>query len=125
MRTTHYLEEAQALCDQIAIMNRGEVVACEPTPKLLRRLDTRSVVVTPATPLAIAPILPGLDAKLRGDGRLAVGYRSEQVSFEAVLAAIRGAGIHIRDLSTEEPDLEDVFLSLTYGDAGAASPVTY
>ena len=45
--TTHYLEEAQELCDTIAIMNRGEVVACEPTPQLLRRLDTRNVVVTP------------------------------------------------------------------------------
>ncbi|MFP5295709.1 MAG: ABC transporter ATP-binding protein, partial [Alphaproteobacteria bacterium] len=43
--TTHYLEEAQELCDTIAIMNRGEVVACEPTPQLLRRLDTRHVVV--------------------------------------------------------------------------------
>ncbi|MFN5614296.1 MAG: ABC transporter ATP-binding protein, partial [Brevundimonas sp.] len=49
--TTHYLEEAQELCDTIAIVNRGEVVACEPTDQLLRRLDTRNVVVTPAEPL--------------------------------------------------------------------------
>ncbi len=123
--TTHYLEEAQALCDQIAIVNRGEMVACEPTPKLLRRLDTRSVVVTPASPLEAAPQFSGLETRLRGDGRLAVSYRSEQVSFEAVLAAIREAGVQIRDLSTEEPDLEDVFLALTYGDAAAASPVSY
>ena len=46
--TTHYLEEAEELCDTIAIINRGEVVACEPTSQLLRRLDTRTVVVTPA-----------------------------------------------------------------------------
>ena len=46
--TTHYLEEAQELCDQIAIINRGQVVACEPTPTLLRRMDTRHVLVTPA-----------------------------------------------------------------------------
>jgi ABC-2 type transport system ATP-binding protein len=39
--TTHYLEEAQELCDQIAIINRGQVVACEPTTTLLRRMDTR------------------------------------------------------------------------------------
>jgi ABC-2 type transport system ATP-binding protein len=123
--TTHYLEEAQALCDQIAIVNRGEVVACEPTPKLLRRLDTRAVVVQPAQPLATAPVLDGFDAKLRPDGRLAVTYRSEQTSFEQVLSAIRGAGVQIRDLSTEEPDLEDVFLALTYGDAAAASPIAY
>jgi ABC-2 type transport system ATP-binding protein len=123
--TTHYLEEAQALCDQIAIVNRGEVVACEPTPKLLRRLDTRAVVVQPAQPLATAPVLDGFDAKLRPDGHLAVTYRSEQTSFEQVLSAIRGAGVQIRDLSTEDPDLEDVFLALTYGDAAAASPIAY
>src|SRR5665213_2542916 len=45
--TTHYLEEAEALCDTIAIINKGELVACEPTAQLLRRLDSRTVVVTP------------------------------------------------------------------------------
>src|SRR5271165_6990178 len=50
--TTHYLEEAEALCDTIAIVNKGEVVACESTRDLLRRLDSRAVVVTPETPLA-------------------------------------------------------------------------
>src|SRR5271155_1366259 len=50
--TTHYLQEAEELCDTIAIINRGEVVACEPTGQLLRRLDSRTVVITPAEPLA-------------------------------------------------------------------------
>jgi ABC-type multidrug transport system ATPase subunit len=52
--TTHYLEEAESLCDQIAIINRGEVVVCEPTTTLLRRMDTRMVLVTPDQPLAEA-----------------------------------------------------------------------
>src|SRR4051812_12858680 len=63
--TTHYLEEAQELCDQIAIINRGEVAACEPTSTLLRRLDTRNVVVTPEEPVTDVPNLPGFDTKLR------------------------------------------------------------
>ena len=50
--TTHYLEEAQELCDQIAIINRGQVVACEPTTTLLRRMDTRMVLVTPLRQLS-------------------------------------------------------------------------
>jgi ABC-2 type transport system ATP-binding protein len=123
--TTHYLEEAQALCDTIAIMNRGEVVACEPTEKLLRRIDTRAVVITPASPLSSAPLLDGFDAKLRPDGRLAVAYRSETASFEAVLAAVRRAGVQINDLTTEDPDLEDVFVSLTYGDQAAVAPTVF
>ncbi len=121
--TTHYLEEAQALCDHIAIVNHGRVVASEPTRDLLRRMDTRAVVITPQTPLERAPAIPGFDSKLRKDGRLAVTFKSETAGVEAVLAAVRAAGVPIQDLSTEEPDLEDVFVALTYGDPNAPDPV--
>lgn len=121
--TTHYLEEAQELCDTIAIVNRGEVVASEPTPVLLSRLDTRAVVITPQAPIAAAPVLNGFDARLRPDGRLAITYKTGQANVEQVLAAARGAGVAIKDLATEEPDLEDVFLALTYGDPNAADPL--
>ncbi|MBP7651465.1 MAG: ABC transporter ATP-binding protein [Phenylobacterium sp.] len=111
--TTHYLEEAQELCDQIAIVNRGQVVACEPTSTLLARMDIRNVVVTPEEPVTSAPTLPGFDTKLRAAGAFAVSYRTGQSSVEQVLAAVRGAGLHIKDIATEDPDLEDVFVSLT------------
>ena len=120
--TTHYLEEAQALCDRIAIVNRGEVVACEPTKDLLGRLDTRAVVITPADPMAAAPALVGFEGKLRPDGRLAVTFKTGQSSVEQVLAAVRSAGVAIRDLATEDPDLEDVFLAMTYHDPSAKDP---
>jgi ABC-2 type transport system ATP-binding protein len=121
--TTHYLEEAQQLCDHIAIVNRGQVVASEPTPQLLSRLDTRAVVIAPQAPLGAAPVIEGFDAKLRPDGRLAVSYRTGQASVEEVLAAARASGVTIKDLTTEEPDLEDVFLALTYGDRDQPSPL--
>jgi ABC-2 type transport system ATP-binding protein len=111
--TTHYLEEAQELCDQIAIVNHGSVVACEPTASLLRRLDTRNVVVTPDMPVTAAPLLAGFETKLRAAGAFSVTYKTGQSSVEQVLAAVRGAGVHIKDIATEDPDLEDVFLSLT------------
>jgi ABC-2 type transport system ATP-binding protein len=120
--TTHYLEEAQELCDSIAIMNRGRVVACEPTPQLLRRLDTRNVVVTPEHPLNGLPDLNGFEALARPNGAFAVTYRKGQSSVEQVLAAVRAAGVTIADITTEDPDLEDVFLALTYGDADQADP---
>jgi ABC-2 type transport system ATP-binding protein len=112
--TTHYLEEAQELCDQIAIINRGQVVACESTASLLRRMDTRNVLVTPEEPLTAAPPLPGFETKLLKAGGFSVTYRTGQSSVEQVLAAIRASGLHIKDISTEDPDLEDVFMSLTY-----------
>jgi ABC-2 type transport system ATP-binding protein len=120
--TTHYLEEAQELCDQIAIINRGEVVACESTETLLKRLDTRNVVVTPDQPVSIAPNLKDFETKLRGGGSFQVTYRTGQSSVEQVLAAVRATGLHIKDIATEDPDLEDVFLSLTYGAPGGADP---
>jgi ABC-2 type transport system ATP-binding protein len=118
--TTHYLEEAQELCDQIAIINRGEVVACEATGDLLGRIDTRAVVVTPETPVEAAPALPGFETRLRPGGAFAVTYRTGESSVEQVLAAVRAAGLSVRDVTTEDPSLEDVFMALTYGAADRA-----
>jgi ABC-2 type transport system ATP-binding protein len=117
--TTHYLEEAQELCDTIAIVNRGQVVACEPTSQLLRRLDTRTVVITPQEALGAIPGLGLFEAKLRANGDLAVTFKTTEAGVEQVLAAVRDAGVGIKDLATEDPDLEDVFMALTYDAAGA------
>jgi ABC-2 type transport system ATP-binding protein len=113
--TTHYLEEAEQLCETIAIVNHGEVVACEPTRQLLRRIDSRTVVVTPEAPLDTPPDLSPFEARLRTGGDLAVTFRTADAGVEQVIAAIRAAGVPIKDLRTEEPDLEDVFVALTYG----------
>lgn len=118
--TTHYLEEAQELCDRIAIINRGEVVACEATADLLGRIDTRAVVVTPEAPVEAAPSLPGFETRLRPGGAFAVTYRTGESSVEQVLAAVRAAGLSVRDVTTEDPSLEDVFVALTYGAADRA-----
>ena len=112
--TTHYLEEAQEMCDTIAIINRGEVIACEATSSLLRRLNYRTLVVRPETELASPPEgLSGLDLEMRKDGSFAITYRTGETSIEKLIARLHEAGIGIGDLSTEEPDLEDVFLALT------------
>lgn len=113
--TTHYLEEAQELCDTIAIINHGQVIACEPTPTLLKRLDHRTLVIQPQQALEALPALGGgaVDASLRSNGGLALTYRSGSVTVEEILDRVRAAGVAIKDLSIEEPDLEDVFVALT------------
>lgn len=111
--TTHYLEEAQEMCDEIAIIDQGEVVARDSTVNLLGRLDARSMVIQPAEPVATLPRADGITATLRDDGALVLGYRNGQTSADQVLSAVRAAGITIRDVRTEEADLEDVFLALT------------
>jgi ABC-2 type transport system ATP-binding protein len=112
--TTHYLEEAQELCDTIAIVNHGQVIACEPTSTILRRLDHRTLVIHGESPIAAAPAsFAGMQTALRADGALAITYRSGEVTFEQLLERVKAAGISIRDLAVQEPDLEDVFVALT------------
>ena len=112
--TTHYLEEAEELCDTIAIINKGEVQVCEPTSTLLKRLDRRNVVVTPMEPVTVAPTLEGFETKLRAAGTFEVSYKTGTSSVEQVLAAVRAQGLHIQDIATEDPKLEEVFMALTY-----------
>ncbi len=111
--TTHYLEEAEEMCDEIAIINQGEVVARDSTSNLLGRLDARAMVVHPAAPVTALPTGVGIAAELRGDGAVVLRYHSQSTSAEEVLETVRAAGISIRDVKTEEADLEDVFLALT------------
>ncbi len=111
--TTHYLEEAEEMCDEIAIINQGEVVARDSTANLLGRLDARAMVVHPAGEVTQLPTGEGIQAEARGDGAIVLRYHSNQTNAEAVLEAVRSAGISIRDVKTEEADLEDVFLALT------------
>jgi ABC-2 type transport system ATP-binding protein len=112
--TTHYLEEAQELCDTIAIVHQGAVVACEPTEKLVGSLDSKTLLVTPAQALAGAPLLNPYTAELRKDGRLAIPYQPSKGEVAAILERLGAAGVGVKDLTTVEANLEDVFLELTY-----------
>ncbi len=113
--TTHYLEEAESLCDQIAIMHHGEIVANESKTSLMSRLDKRTLVITPTEPInALPQELSSLEASLTDNGQIAINYRSGTDSISGLLAQVKSTGLSILDLRTEEPDLEDVFLSLTY-----------
>lgn len=119
--TTHYLEEAQELCDEIAIVNHGEVVACEPKDQLLKRLDTKTLVIEPVSPLVETPkTLAKYKSEIRGNGALAIAYRTGEDSVAEMIELYNASGARIADLRTEEPDLEDVFMSLTYGKESAA-----
>ncbi len=113
--TTHYLEEAEALCDRIAIIHNGEITANEEKSTLLSRLDKRTLIITPTTELSEIPNkLKKLDISLRGNGDLAIQYRSGTDSISGMLNTVKAAGLSIADLRTEQPDLEDVFMALTY-----------
>lgn len=112
--TTHYLEEAQELCDRIAIIHEGNVVACEPTEKLIASLDRKTLMITPIDAMSAPPDLGPFKAELTVDGRIAVPYEPSKAQVSSILERISAAGVAVKDLSTVESDLEDVFLELTY-----------
>lgn len=113
--TTHYLEEAEALCDQIAIIHHGKIVANESKGSLLSRMDKRILVITPAQTLTTVPdVLSDLNAQIN-DGNLIITYQKGTDSVTSLMNRVKEAGLTIDDLRTDQPDLEDVFLQLTYG----------
>lgn len=111
--TTHYLEEAEELCDRIAIIHRGDLVACDETPALLARLDNKEMVILPENDLDTVPAaLSRWDCELQAPRRLVIRYRRSETELGEILDAVRGAGIGILDITTHESDLEDLFLHL-------------
>jgi ABC-2 type transport system ATP-binding protein len=112
--TTHYLEEAEELCDHVAIIDQGRVVAHDRKEHLIRQLDEKELTITVAAPPRELPeALLAVGATLDGDGRLVVRYRPSRVQVGAVLDAVRASGLAITDLATREADLEELFLRLT------------
>ena len=119
--TTHYLEEAEELCDRIAIINHGRLIANEPTRDLLAKAQDKEVVVSLDKPADVLPANSCFDKVERvGDREIAITYRKDAVNAGEVLKALAEAGYDIVDVRTREPDLEDVFLSLTRADSQAA-----
>jgi ABC-2 type transport system ATP-binding protein len=118
--TTHYLEEAEALCDRIAIIDRGKLVAHDETKVLLSKMDSKILTVTldrglAAVPEALEPFAPSLS----GERRLVFQYKPSVTTVGEILNGLHDAHLGVVDISTEEADLEDIFLRLTNADATA------
>ncbi|MED5395666.1 MAG: ABC transporter ATP-binding protein [Pseudomonadota bacterium] len=112
--TTHYLEEAETLCDTIAIINHGRLIACDPTERLLARIDSKQMTVTLDADLSTLPTnLHSFNAELRGSRHVVFSYAPSRINSGQILAAIDAAGLCIADLTTREAELEDIFLRLT------------
>ena len=112
--TTHYLEEAEEMCDRVAIMHHGDLIAMEKTHELVRRLSNRQLRFWLDHPLVELPLtLTEYRPKLKDDGRQLVLNLPAGVSAGELLNRVCELGLKIRDIETDQSGLEEVFLQLT------------
>jgi ABC-2 type transport system ATP-binding protein len=116
--TTHYLEEAEQLCDRIAIINHGKLIANKPTKELVGMAREKAVVLTLDTDISFAPVHAAFEkAELIADRTVEITYNKDRMNAGEVLSVVQAMGLGIVDVTTKEADLEDVFLRLTSGGA--------
>ena len=111
--TTHYLFEAQEMCDRIAIINKGNLVALDTTQKLLDRIQTKKIIfkVSKITNKNLA--LNGVQFSYDNDNTISTLYEKNSHKFDDIVSVLKDNDIQILDISTEDSDLEDVFVQLT------------
>ncbi|MBC2667071.1 ABC transporter ATP-binding protein [Novosphingobium flavum] len=119
--TTHYLEEAEELCDSIAIINHGKLIANKPTRELVGMAREKIVVLTLDRDLAALPAHPAFArCETTAERTLEITYDKDKLTAGEVLALVQAQGYGIVDVTTREADLEDVFVQLTSRQQAAA-----
>jgi len=119
--TTHYLEEAEALCDRIAILNHGKLITNKPTPELMASASRKDLHlgVRGTVPDPLPDTLLALGAQSSADRNgLMIRFDPHRINAAEIIAAVNDAGIAVTDVTTAEPDLEDVFLKMIGDPAG-------
>jgi len=112
--TTHYLEEAEEMCDRIAIINHGEIIACEDKDDLLARIEGKEIRFRLDRAFDDLPkTLDGFCAEKCGERSVVIRYNPAEQDVGAMIEAVQRAGFGIVDISTDDSNLEDVFLQLT------------
>jgi len=112
--TTHYLEEAEELCDEIAVINHGSVIACDKKENLMKLLSSKELVISCSDDEKpdLDSLFPDLESKLLPDGKISVVYDPEKVEVEKIIKVLMNKKIAIKDISTKQPDLEEIFKHL-------------
>jgi ABC-2 type transport system ATP-binding protein len=111
--TTHYLREAENLCEQIAILNNGKLVALDNKPAILARYPYRLLRLTLTSSVIKVPDFLQDKVQIKNDNELVLRLHREHDQIGAILESLRVANITFSDLHTQEPGLEEVFMSLT------------
>ena len=112
--TTHYLEEAEKMCDRIGILSDGNLVALDTTKNLLQRIQTKVVYFTTDKKINIKDkFFESLKIISNEENKLVLSYEKSRINIDKIITKIKQQDVIIQDISTDDGDLEDVFLRLT------------
>ena len=111
--TTHYLEEAEKMCDRIGILNKGNLVALDSTVNLLERIQTKKVTFKVNKKVEINDnALKSLKILYNRENEICMSYEKSKINIQKIIDFIKKKNVEINDISTDDGDLEDVFLRL-------------
>jgi ABC-2 type transport system ATP-binding protein len=111
--TTHFMEEAERLCDRVAVINRGKVIALDTPRKLILGLQAKTRIIFEVEGQFDPSLLDEVAVRVERDGNRVVVYGKGDNPLSAVVQTLERQGCSFHDLHTEQPNLEDVFLALT------------
>ena len=112
--TTHYLFEAQEMSDRIAILNKGNLVALDTTKNLLDRIKTKKIIFKVNKPIDLSQKkISGLSFSSNSSNEIMITYERNEHKIEDIIGIVKNEGVEIIDISTEDGNLEDVFIQLT------------
>jgi len=114
--TTHLMYEAEEMCNKIAIINKGNLVTLDTTSNLLNRIKTKKIIFKVKKIINIEPNhLNGIKIFYKSNNQVTVLYERKKHKIDEIINKVKNAGMEINDISTDEGDLEDVFIDLTKG----------
>ena len=111
--TTHYLEEAEELCDEIAIINHGSVIAHDRKENLMKLLNSKELIISSEVGSAeVIKLFPDLKTKVIAADKISITYDPEKIAVAKILETLLNNKVQIKDISTNQPDLEEIFKHL-------------
>jgi len=114
--TTHLMYEAEEMCNKIAILNKGNLVTLDTTENLLDRIKTKKIIFKVKKTIEINPKdLNGIKFSYKSANEITISYERKKHKIDEIINKVKNAGMEIHDISTDEGNLEDVFLDLTKG----------
>tara|TARA_B100000700_G_scaffold202985_1_gene223229 strand:- start:459 stop:1388 length:930 start_codon:yes stop_codon:yes gene_type:complete len=112
--TTHLMQEAQEMCNRIAILNKGNLVKLDTTDNLLNSIKTKKIIFKVKKIIALNPKdLDGIKLTYNSNNEVVASYERNKHKIDEIISKIKSVGMEIYDISTDEGDLEDVFINVT------------